>query len=416
MHGFIPLLVVAAGALLVSRYYDLRRIDDPFVTAFAFMSVLWIIGLGLGPPFRAAPQLSQFTVGLLIASYAALVAGGVAAAMWRQRAGRGRDGPALRSRSVSDEGTASLRRHAAALAIGATMVVAFAVVSGGAPVLTSRGEQARVDARAGLGYLVIAAIWLTTVPTVAIVARMYQRRAARRHFVWLGVAVVAVGLAILGNRAPVLVLLIACGWVAVTAHGRLPRRGWLIAGAMVAIGAIAVAGMFRSGADPSLTLAILRLQWQLYVGPSNLERIVDLIPAQVPFLLGRGYAIDLAVLLPGTQPNFGQWLKDAMGLTFPGGGITTGLAGELYANWGPVVAVLGSIVAGFILASIRHRLDVRTPTDSAFVVLLALTAGGVVQSGVTSVLLYGVVPLTAVYVAVRAHAPGSQPAASGPSR
>jgi hypothetical protein len=62
MQGLIPLLVVA-GALMVSRYYDLRRIGDPFVTAFAFVSVLWIIGLGLAHQSAVAPQPSPFTVG-----------------------------------------------------------------------------------------------------------------------------------------------------------------------------------------------------------------------------------------------------------------------------------------------------------------------------------------------------------------
>ncbi|MGI8928663.1 MAG: hypothetical protein ACR2H0_04260, partial [Candidatus Limnocylindrales bacterium] len=237
----------------------------------------------------------------------------------------------------------------AALLLGYTLVAGFFFAVGGIPVLSADGEQARVDARAGLGYVVIGSIWVISFATSALVARAYGTGGPRRHLVWVAVLLSAVAIAGLGNRAPVLVLLIACGWVAYTARGSVPSWRVLMAAGAIALVALAVSGMLRSGGAPSVDL-VGRFQWQFYVNGSNLERLTQLIPDRVPYLFGGSYLIDLAVLLPGSQPNFGTWLKDTIGMQFPGGGITIGLLGELYANWGPIVAGAGALVAGYLLA------------------------------------------------------------------
>jgi hypothetical protein len=398
MPALLPLAVAVAMTVLVAQFYDLRRLDDAFVSAFLFMTALWVVGAGLGPAFPRFPQLSAITSAMLLAGYVALGIGGIAGAMARSR----RPSSIARYDELRPTTTGRGAVHdLAALMLGYLLVAAFIYIVGGVPVLSPDGEQARVDARAGLGYVVIAAIWLITFSTTAMVAHAYRSRGSHHHLIWLPVLISAIALAGLGNRAPVLVLLIACGWVAYTAKGTVPPWRFLVAGGAMALLALVLFGILRGGDAPSVDL-LGRLQWQFYVNGSNLERLTQLIPDRVGYLWGESYLIDLAVLLPGSQPNFGTWLKETIGMQFPGGGITIGLLGELYANWGPIVAGTGALIAGYLFSLFRPALRLRQPSDAAFVVLGSLALGGMIQSGVMSVLLYSVVPLVIVYAAGRA--------------
>jgi hypothetical protein len=402
MLDIVPVVLVAVAVILATRFFDLRRIDDPFVTAFLFMSVFWIAGAGMGYRFPTAAQVTFPTFVLLTSSYFALLVGGIVGrSLARLREDRLRYEqlhPALGSSAIDT------RSQTVAIAIGIFLVVAFIAVVGGIPVLSESGEQARVDSRAGLGPLVIGAIWLISLPAVALIGHLTAT--GRQRTAVLAIGVLSAGaLAVFGNREQVLVLVLASAWVVLTAGGRLPRWRHVVALGAISLIALAIAAMLRSGAIPSVELLLGRLQWQFYVGGSNLQRLVDLIPSELPYLLGRGYLIDLAVLLPGPQPNFGLWLKEMMGLDFQGAGITIGLTGEFYANFGAAVAVAGSFAVGAGLAMIRPLIQLKKPLDAAFAVLLALSAGGFVQSGLISVMLYSVLPLGFVYLGLRAAAP-----------
>ena len=247
----------------------------------------------------------------------------------------------------------------------------------------------------------IGAIWLITLPTVTVAATSRHYRPWGRFGVAVLVAVSAVAIAVFGNRAPVLVLLIGVGWVVLTGRGTLPRWRVVLAVATLAVIGLAFFVILRGGEAFTWTLLASRIQWLLYVNNANLEHVVSHIPAEQAFLLGRGYLIDLAVLLPGAQDNFSTWLKESIGLEFAGGGITVGLIGETYANWGPVVAVVASTLAGAGLALIRPLRPARSELDAEFMIMLALALAGVVQSGLVSILLYQVIPLIIVYFGLR---------------
>lgn len=391
-------LLVAVAAVIMSRFYDLRRVDDPVVYAFAFMSVFWIAGVGLGSLFPDAPQLEPQTVWLLGTGYVSFVLGAVAATRIRSRSGwRARY---ARLQPVRPLSSLEVRLMVGVLGAGLALVATFVVIAGGIPLLMENAEQARVDRRAGLGYLVISAIWLLSLPTVALVSHARLRSAGAAGVVFMAL-VSAVGLSILGNRAPPLRMLIGAGWVALTSTGRLPRWRTLVGIGAGAIVVLAVAIVLRTGGEVTVRSVVNRVEWQMYVNPSNLERLVDLIPREVPHLLGYGYLIDLAVLIPGPQVNFGTWLKEVMGLEFAGGGLTIGLVGEIYANWGPVAAAVLPALIAVVLATVRGYVTVDSPLDAAYVILLSLSLGGVVQSGVMTPMLYNVIPLSGLYLAMR---------------
>lgn len=393
--GLLPSLVVLLGGWVASRRYDLRRLDDPFVAAFWFMSVLWVAGLGLGGLYPAAPQLDFPTMALVLFGYAALLAGGMTAGYHRSSGGVG-DQPAALARLVRK--ASQERVLLATVAAGYLAAVAFVAMAGGIPALQPEAEQARIDARAGRGYITIGIIWLVTLPSVALVAA----KLTRGPIAWIGIALLTVAsaltLAVLGNRAPVMVLAIGVAWVVITRNGQLPSWRLVLPAVGLGLVLLALAAVLRAGEAMTLDLIMSRSMWVLYVNASNLQRLLTFIPSEHSYLFGTSYAMDAAVLLPGPQPNFATWLKDAMQLEFAGGGLTIGLVGELYANFGPAIAVAGMFVAGIALGSIRQRLRVATPLDRAFVILLSMALAGIVQSGILSVLLYQIAPLTALYL------------------
>ena len=138
-----------------------------------------------------------------------------------------------------------------------------------------------------------------------------------------------------------------------------------------------------------------------YVNAGNLGALTELVPGKMSFLVGGGYLIDLAVLLPGPQPNLGMVLKHAAGMEFAGGGITIGLFGESYLNFGilGVIAICGAV--GYAFSQVRARLPMRDGLDHALSILLPLTLMGVINSGIMSVLLYQTLPILAAYAATR---------------
>jgi len=144
-----------------------------------------------------------------------------------------------------------------------------------------------------------------------------------------------------------------------------------------------------------------RTAWLLYVNTSNLAAVTSAIPSHLPYLLGHGYLIDASVLLPGPQPNLGAYLKDVLGMSFSGGGITVGLFGEAYVNWGVVGAVAVSFITGIAYWVARRRIRVTDSLDLAWLLLFSINAAGVMQTGFVSVALYNLVPLTGLYLAMR---------------
>lgn len=76
-------------------------------------------------------------------------------------------------------------------------------------------------------------------------------------------------------------------------------------------------------------------------------------------LHGETMVIEAKLFLPGSNPNFGTWLKDAMKLKFDGGSITTTHLGLAYINFGYAGAMLFPFLSvfyfnPFIILSLKH--------------------------------------------------------------
>lgn len=90
-----------------------------------------------------------------------------------------------------------------------------------------------------------------------------------------------------------------------------------------------------------------------YVGIINIRYILNAFPTSHPFLYGYGYLINIIMLKPGPDLDFTLTLKEMLGLSFGGGGVTPTLIGEFYLNFGMFGVFLGMFFSGILLEKIE---------------------------------------------------------------
>lgn len=394
----MPLALLAASLVLMARHFDLRRIDDPAVIGYLFLAVFWVGGSALAGWFPLARQPTPISTIVMVTGFIAYVAGALVGSMRRRRsdaAGRYqqlRPGP---SDSPSLVGAAT-----AVLVAGLALLCIYFLLTGGVPALAPGAEDARVGALRGRGYLVIPAIALAMFGATALLAESARVGGRTRPLAIALVGVAAAAILGVGSRGPALVLILSATWVSIFSR-RLPGLRYLAASGVVLLILVGLLGQFRIGGSVRGEAIFQRMAWTTYVNTTNLTVLTDLVPNRMSFVVGGGYVLDLAVLLPGHQPNLGAVLKDAAGLQFAGGGITIGLFGESYLNFGILgVAVICGAV-GYVFSQVRARLPMRDSLDHALSILLPLTLMGIMNSGITSPLLYQTVPICGAYAAAR---------------
>ncbi len=91
------------------------------------------------------------------------------------------------------------------------------------------------------------------------------------------------------------------------------------------------------------------------VGSINLNYIKNTFPQNVEYQKGKTFLINLKMLLPGPDIDFTMWLKQSIGITFSGGGVTPTLLGEGYINYGMFGIVAFSIIAGLIASLLDYK-------------------------------------------------------------
>lgn len=394
----IPPLIAVAGLVGLGIVFDIRRLDDPFVAGGIFLAVFWLLGAGLGSAFPAAPKPTATSFLLLLLGFAAYLSGGLVASRWPRA-----DGGALRRygrvHPVRSLDPSVSQATYALLLIGYVGAALFFWIAGGIPLLAQEAEQHRVDVRSGIGFLIIPTISAITLSTATLASQATLTQTRRLSTALIALTSCAVLLGI-GNRGPAILLAIALVWIVLTYRG-IPSLRLLGGIAMISIAALGILAVFRSGSTLALDLVVRRAEWQLHVNSTNLAVLESVVPTVMPFQLGFSYLQDLAVLLPGHQPNVGQIVKEASQLDFPGGGLTIGLIGESFLNFGLPGVVLLPFATGVSFARVRSRVAVVDPLDHALAILLALTLMGIMNSGLMSPLLYQTIPLVILVLGLR---------------
>lgn len=262
-------------------------------------------------------------------------------------------------------------------------------------------DDARIELRKGRGSLAVFGICSSFVAAVAWGIHGFQK--CRYFSSSLGIFLMALCGAVYGNRAPAIeILVIGFMFLWVRKFGKVKLVPMTVL-ALLMLLLVGILGLLRQGDEINWTGVFLKALWRPFVNLYNVQNIMDWVPERIPHFLGESYLIDLYVLLPGYQPNFGTYMKDAMGLVFTGGGVTVTFFGEMYSNFGIYVAVGVFFVLGMFLQLLYELLSPRRELLPVLIIV-AVSFKSMASSGVISPIIYLLLPslltLSALYMLI----------------
>lgn len=270
------------------------------------------------------------------------------------------------------------------VAVGLGALAAYLLAIGYVPLFQAGLEQARVDA-AEEGGAPLRVLSLLALPGTWILVAQAAAARSRRGIVLaaLSVGVVAVGLALTGNRSPAFAAVESGLIVGLLAVGkdRLGRRG---VGLLAVIGFVFVLGAGAFGAyrlasrdnvygppspfagEPNYpALTAIAIKGYLVVPIRNLGFAMDAVPERISWRFGLTYVQPLVTMLPGKQTTFDADLKAALNQRYAGGGTVPGLLGEAYANFGPGGWLVIPFVVGLVMIALYRFCIGWTPALAA---------------------------------------------------
>lgn len=292
--------------------------------------------------------------------------------------------------------------------IGLSLLLAYYAIVGTIPFLAENAETVRVEAKKGIGYILISGFAFLNVSTILLMA-INARRHQMRLFLTMGI-VLSITVALLvgiGYRMPaVRVMLGAFIVYHFIRYANIPKRnlGVLIFTLIILLGAAGfyrLSGQFvQSTAD--LEFAFRRAVWSLFVRYLYvLDLTIDFFPKEHAFLYGNSYLISARTLLPGAQQHFGYWLVEKLGLILSSPGpVDPTIVGEFYVNFGWIGVVLGMGGSGFFLRALYRYLvhsSVLSVTRLILITLISTSIIGVTASGIILVLLFDLLPIIVVF-------------------
>lgn len=234
--------------------------------------------------------------------------------------------------------------------------------------------------------------WL--VPPAALVAFSAGMASDSRRRIVLGLAalgVVGTLEVLLASRALPFELAIGTGLIAWWAGIRPGRRIWLgaaTAGLVLFVGIqfvrVAPEGGFTGVPDAAAFAVRRTVDRVAFIHPRTLELVATKIPAEEPFFGGSTYVRRIAVFFGVEErPSLGYWIYERMFPGQPGGFAAPGVAGEAWANGGPVLVLVVMAFVGALAAALGRTIR-RLPGGPADQALAAVVIVAVARSYATS--------------------------------
>lgn len=281
---------------------------------------------------------------------------------------------------------------------GTLGVLIFIIKCGGILWFRSDFDDYRITARSGFGWLILPSIVFITYTSISLFS--YYLIAKNKRILPTVIAIVG-GLLLLqfGNRAPAFEIIVACGFIYCWHRwGKTPLL-LIIVGGGILLFILGIMQILRQGITKDFMMILFQSIWRPFVNIQNFDLIVNSFPSRLRFLYGKSYLMDLAVIAPGYQINFGTWLKDQLGLDFTGGSVTVTYLGEFYANFGIYGALFGAFITGLSLSIIakyckRYYYDY-SKYQSIF--CISITCKSIVSSGIITPFLYIMLPYAVYY-------------------
>ncbi len=216
---------------------------------------------------------------------------------------------------------------------------------------SSNLEVGRIEALAGNGIMILVSGF--NVIGTAMLFDYYINTNKKKYLLLVSVIIFIIIYIIRGARTPILRLLVIMVLV-YNSKKKISIKNTilLIILSLLVLSFLQVIRTMSSGGQTSIIASLLD---NLQVGTINFNYIYKTFPEKIPFQKGYSFLINLKMLLPGEDPDFTLWLKDLIGISFSGGGITPTILGEGYLNYG----FIGSILEIFFIGLIGRKLDLK---------------------------------------------------------
>jgi oligosaccharide repeat unit polymerase len=130
---------------------------------------------------------------------------------------------------------------------------------------------------------------------------------------------------------------------------------------------IAGYALWRAGQSTISATAVIDRAWHEIALPLlTMEVMIQNVPRTIPYMHGKGVLMTFVALLPGEQQVLGPWLKQQLGLTFPGGGFPPSVLGGFFLEFGEGGILSGMFAVGVVLQMVYTWMR-RNPSDYSVV-------------------------------------------------
>lgn len=377
---------IVLSVVYVESRFGLARLHHPVVLCFVLGLIPYVAGfvaLAFTPEYELAPAGARLSwVGLttfLVICHLSAVPGATFRKQWS---------------------TASTNLYALGLGASGLSVTAGLLFfrSHGIALLAANAEAGRVTASAGAGLTLSLLTAGMSVGVPALVLGSLHltgpARTTARGVVLTDLVVVL----LTGSRALVIHGLVA----AVVAYyvgrrGEVPVSRLVVTGALAAYGSVVIGQLRYAGGSTGLgLLGARRLAVDPYV--SGLLQRYESVHGPVGLELFR---IAFATYAPGQQPLVSDVLKERLGLSFAGGGVSVPLPAEAFVSAGwvgvPLLCGLAALAVG-VLSHSMHRAGDQAALARGIV--LAVLWSGVFGAGVATTLASYVLPAVLLMTAL----------------
>lgn len=373
---------------LLNKYFDLKNLLNPFVFFYLYQTVFLFIALAYCDIRFPRIPISEDLKFFIILSYILTFLGAMFSRYIFSTMG-------VKYVKINDISLGSAPSKSFQLSgflvflMGVVFFVLFTIKTGGIIIFAEDVENERITRKAGAGlYNLLFLAFMLYGYAVILLMKDKTRLVKIGLFLFTSFALISYG-----SRAPLLKLFIATFIiVTITNSKKLSLKqyfkiGLILFFILVAFGAIR--SNFQDSRVSFFTLMQFRMAWRPFVNIQNLQRIYDFFPEQNNYLYGYSYLVDMKLFFPGSNPNFGTYLKDLMGWDFDGGSVTTSFIGLGYLNFGKVAFFIYPLFYGFLFNSIYQLTINKNKVKYTGVIFLLFFSIGV--SGSVSTGLFGTI-------------------------
>lgn len=282
--------------------------------------------------------------------------------------------------------------------IGLICTIKYTISAGGIILFMDDVENVRIAKREGSGLIIQLAINFFTYGLLTIIM-------IKSSILFKSVFIVLIFFFIIsfGNRGPALFLMVFLMYILQAVNRKQFSLKKIAFYGLILFSLMVLFGSLRTNYQASLyELFKARFAWRPFVNIQNFQYVLDYFPKKHDFLYGTTYLKDFSMILPGSHPNSGTYLKNLMDLKFDGGSITPSYIGISYVNFGYLGLIFSPFLLGFFSNSIYEvyvkNVNMSNPSNLILLILISFNFAAIISSGVMTVLIQNMTIIFIVHI------------------